>query len=494
MSLACCLVVTVPLLVTASGSGGARGVAFIGVYGKQKFFERGEPVSVYAGAFFPRYLCKKKIKFKLKDHANHKFKMKSMTTEAEGIVSSRHRNPYIGDIPNEVAFGPAKLKGKQNCGKILGHASDKVSLFIVNNTGPNPTATARATSVRLGEKTKLTFSIDAQEFVVRYLTLSVEYEVTPNEWRTIDVLGVDSPIVGPGNKSLEWRVDDSMPVGHYRFALDFKSQEFLPPSATADAYAEFLVGQGFGHTDLLVPIDGQLNPAGNLVVGSSFEHQLVEFDPGGDVVSTTEGFNEPKDVDFDDAGVAYVADAGEGIVVINGTSRTTIDSPEGFSRSGPVGISVTDLNGGRIWVADGSRVQAFSKTGQFQFIVEDPLKGPVDVTAAPDGTAWVADRDGATVFHLSNTGEVLGTLPAPGVTPLTVDMDADGRLWVGADRDEHGRTTAEVMVFDGSGNLITSFGDGLIAEATGIAVAGRAGDVYVIDRSEGEVVHLRMPL
>ena len=502
-TIALLLMVTLIVVPMAPAQG-----ASIGFFGKQKFFRKGDPVSVYASAFFPRSVCKKKIKFRIKDSEADKFRMRSLKTEPEGIFTSRQGSPYIGDVPNGAALGRARVRGKQKCGRILGSASDTRTIYIVRPGGRPTIQAATAPDVVGGEKTSLKLTINMDKWTLTYLTVGIEYEVLPGVWKQVDTVATSDLLIDGGTYNLPWRarLDTAAPAGRYRFNVSFKSQEF-GGSVVAQGFAEFSVAKEL--TGANAPLDGAISPTGQLIIADTAEDALLVYDDRDTLVTTytADGLSHPKDLDFGPDGKIYVADYDNKRIAILSPTGEYLDSyGEGESgpfsgRRGPDGIAV-DAASNRIYVADGSDrvVKIFpldSDTQTPQEIDIPEFDSPEDVAVASDGSIYVADDTAHKVFHLTSDGTLIGELGGDfGGPTRSVSIAPDGRIYVVAGQyvpTPTGHYEHEVWVFAPDGTLVDRLGRRLLTDTAGVIAAGRAGDVFVTEQTLGHLYRFRAP-
>lgn len=494
------MMVTLVILPIGTAEG-----AWIGFFGKQKFWKQGDPMSIYAGAFFPRYLCKKKIKFRLKDSAGHKFRMRSLKTEAEGIFTSRQGSPYIGDVPNEAVLGRARLRGRQKCGPVLGKASDTRTIYIALPGGRPTITAATAPDVIAGKKTELKLRISMMQWTLTYLTVGIDYEVLPGLWQQVDTVTTSDLIIEGGTYRLPWRakLDSAAPAGRYRFNVSFKDAEFQG-GVQVSGTAEFSVASEFAGADQ--PLDGALSPSDQLIVGDPGKDALLVYDERGRLVTTysAAGLLDPKDLDFGPDGKMYVADFGNKRIAILSPTGEYVDSYgelEAFSgRRGPDGIAV-DAASNRIYVADRSTGVVYifpldSDTQTPQEIEIPEFQSPQDVDVAADGSLYVADENANKVFHLTSSGTLIGELADFGGPARSVSVAQDGRIYVVAGQyvgTPTGHYEHEVWVFARDGTLVDRLGRALLRDTSGVVAAGIAGDVYVMEQNLGRLYRFRSP-
>ena len=487
--------ISVTVIVVSASAASAE---YIASWGRQKYWEKGDPIPLFGEHFISKKICSKSIKFRLKDADGEKFRLRSKS------ATSGYFSKNFGDVPGEAAFGRGSIRAKQKCGDPpLGiQASDKLKIIIGNPSAPPPEVTsAVAPNVQAGEAVRMRYESIQKDYSISYVTVTIQVELVPDVWIDVDVLGNDSPVVKGGSRTVKWSTKTTDPPGHYRFLIEYFNRRSWDRSETTSpeesATADFYLGRVFG-SDLVDPTDGAIDNDGNLVVADTEDDQLEVFNPTGSKLDEVSGiYNDPKDVAFDDAGRTYVAEFGtQDVAFTEGTAITRIDNDNwSGGRCSPVGLDVVP-DGSRIWVADSCSILAITRGGQQQLEVRNGIDDVDDVALASDGSVWAADAGADVLLHLSSTGTVLGTIE-PGLAVQTVDVDAAGRIWMGGEGvsgTDNPDQNGIVLVFNSDGTTLATFGLGLMDEATGIAVGGRAGNAYVIDRGEWQILHLRHPL
>ena len=484
--------------------------AWIGFYGAVQHYQRGEPIHVYAGAFFPRYLCTKKIKFRLKDSEGDKFRMKSLKTEAEGLLSSRNGETYIGDVPDGAAYGRAKIRGKQKCGQVLGSASDTKTIYILRPDGAPEVTVADAPDVISGETTEMHLRITMPKWTRTWLSVSIEYEVMPDVWKKVDTVLSTALLIDGGDYEIPWKakLGTGAPAGRYRFHVTFTRTEF-EGGIQEEAFAEFLVAEALPAADR--PLDGGVDGNGNMLVADTGENAILVYDDSGELVTTYGGadLEDPKDLDFGPDGKIYVADYSNGRIAVlspsgqfledRGAPIPGVDFSGAFCcRGGPDSVAV-DADAGVFYVASRGHgvVYVFplnSDTQDPEAIEIPEFDEPQDVAVAEDGTLYVADESAHKVFHLSQDGTLLGILGADfGGPARSVSIDADGRIYVVAGQPVDDHFEHEIWVFAEDGTFLTRLGRDLLRDTSGVEAAGAAGDVYVMEQNLGHVYRFRSP-
>jgi len=206
-------------------------------------------------------------------------------------------------------------------------------------------------------------------------------------------------------------------------------------------------------------------------------------------------FDEATALGIDPSGRVYVADAGQDVIVQlapDGTVHARHGGPgvQPGALDAPAAIDPT--NGLMLYVADAgnARVQRFAQS--FQFLealpVGPPSRAPVgpsydsrdmsptergtgtpiDVAVSPEDAVYVIDADYRQVLvwdDQRHTPRVIGGFNAGAgalVDPVALALGPDQRLFV-ADR---GRDA--IVVFDAFGNYVTTYADGLVAEAVSL--------------------------
>ena len=490
----------VVLLPTAPANG-----EWIAFFGEVKHYRRGDALNIYAGAYFPRWVCKKKIRFRLTDSSGEKFGMKSLETEAEGLVTSRHGSTYVGDVPGGAALGPAKLRGRQDCGNIVGTATDTIGLYILGGDGKPEVTAATARDVVGGDRTQLKLRFSMNKWSRAWLSVTIEYEVAPDVWTKVDTVTTTALLTDGGTYTIPWRarLDSAAPGGRYRFHATFTRTEF-EGGTVEEGFAEFSVAKPLPDAD--GPLDGAISPTGQLVVGDVGQNALLVYNDADRSVDAWGAgvLNEPKDLDFGPDGKIYVADYGNKRIAVLSSTGQFVDQygENAFTgRRGPDGIAV-DAASNRIYVADeDSRVVWIFPLDQDtqtpQKIDIPEFDSPEDVDVAADGSLYVADDTAQKVFHVSATGTLLGVLGADfGGPTRSVSVAPDGRIYVVAGQyvaTPTGHYEHEVWVFGADGSVLARTGRVLLRDTSGVIAAGAAGDVYVTEKTLGHVYRFRIP-
>jgi sugar lactone lactonase YvrE len=191
---------------------------------------------------------------------------------------------------------------------------------------------------------------------------------------------------------------------------------------------------------------------GRIAVADTHYFRVVFFDSEGHVLGTfgengngPGQFIYPADVEQDAEGNLYVAEYG-------GNDRVQKFTPDGeflleFGQPGTLPGEFQRASGlacydDTVYVSDvvNSRVQAFSRSGEFLRVVADAqtcgLDYPYDVTTGPDGTLYVAEFRPGRVSRFTLEGELVGHFGTTGRgenqfwTPWGVAVDSDGRILI----------------------------------------------------------------
>jgi hypothetical protein len=229
--------------------------------------------------------------------------------------------------------------------------------------------------------------------------------------------------------------------------------------------------------------------AGNVVVADTGNDRVAEYTTSGSLVWQTnpsgtanEGssapcgtkpgfpqFEQPRDAGVDASGNVYVADNGNGrIVVLNATTGKCLEKPFKMQGGGaPIGVTVSTTPAGQlVYVANGtaSQVQVFTTAGAFQRSIGSQggckIMNARDAAADSSGDIYVANYKGDDILEFSSSGTCV-------------------RSW-----GIHGKQD--------TGGVCNGNGDGTFANPYGVAVgtdpfidAGKPGEaVYVADSND----------
>jgi len=225
--------------------------------------------------------------------------------------------------------------------------------------------------------------------------------------------------------------------------------------------------------------------AGDVVVADTGNDRIAEYTPGGSLVWQTnpsnvanEGssapcgatpgfpqFEQPRDVGVDSSGNVYVADNGNGrIVVLNGTTGKCLQTPFKMNGGGaPIGVTVSTTSAGQfVYVANGtkSQIQVFSTSGAFQRTINPvgscTINRARDAAADMSGDIYVANYESNDVLEFNSTGSTCI------------------RTW-----GTHGKKS--------TGGVCNGNGDGTFANPYGVAVGT---DPYINGGSPGEAIYV----
>ena len=505
-------VAAIVVVAALPGTSAAKGVAHVEViYGTHFRHNDRETIFISHNGFFPPAYCRKKVKFWLYDGPGKKFylgKKKAYTKP----------DYFVKRLPDGAKAGRGKIKGKQNCGRVRGTASDTDRITIAAS-GPAPKLKSdRIVGGASGEKVTDQVNIDLTKWDFHFLTIRIEYELFPDVWQQVAVLGRDQLVQKPGGYEVPWRArvgGKPAPAGTYRFVFEFFRSEFgaaLGQSPRSTDTTEFQVHEVLGQTELTEPTDGKVNPAGEVVVADTSHNRLAIFDETGRLVREHGGseamLSAPKDVSFDSAGYQYVADTGnKRITKLAPTGQVVTTFGEAhYAFGGPVGIDITMTNGGRVYVVDGRSnpcVRIYDLSGaRIADVTYDPCNHPADVAAAADGSMWVADQNADQLFHFSPSGAFLGAADRTtggGVVPLgigyqsSVDVAPDGRLYLAARLSSPPVVElGGIVILTAGGSYMDHFARNDIGYAVGVVAAGLAGDFY-ITRRQDTTLRFRFP-
>jgi NHL repeat len=186
--------------------------------------------------------------------------------------------------------------------------------------------------------------------------------------------------------------------------------------------------------------------------------------------------------------VALEADA---IVGQEGTEPGQFSHPRGLSAAQDGSIFVADTSNHRIQHLTGTG-EVISVWGSFADLSAGEAPGgtfnePWDVAVAPDGTVYVADTWNHRIQHFTQDGQFLGMFGHFGQAdspdafwgPRAVVVDASGRIFVSDTGNKR------IVIFDAQGNPLSEVGTGGVGlgeldEPVGLAI-DNAGHLYVDD-------------
>ena len=178
--------------------------------------------------------------------------------------------------------------------------------------------------------------------------------------------------------------------------------------------------------------------AGNVVVADTGNDRVAEYTTSGSLVWQTnpsgtanEGssapcgtkpgfphFEQPRDVGVDSSGNVYVADNGNGrIVVLNAATGKCLVKPFKMVGNGaPIGVTVSTTTAGQfVYVANGtnSQVQVFTTSGSAVRTIASQgtckIQNARDAAADASGDIYVANYKGDDILEFSSTGTCIRT-------------------------------------------------------------------------------------
>ncbi len=199
----------------------------------------------------------------------------------------------------------------------------------------------------------------------------------------------------------------------------------------------------------------------NAIVVLDFKtREFHDFEPGGDVQ-----LMEPINLDFDDSGNMYVADARRGQILIFGPDGGFAGVIGKNSEFRPTGILIKSE---KIYFCDlkSNQVKVFSLSDRqpLASIPKDPVKeegklfSPTNLASDSEGNIYVSDTGAFRVQKYSPSGEYLLTVGSHGdaygqfARPKGIALDKQGNVFVVDAAFEN------VQVFDKAGKLLLFFG------------------------------------
>lgn len=274
--------------------------------------------------------------------------------------------------------------------------------------------------------------------------------------------------------------------------------------------------QSYGEGLLNRPHGIALGPDGRLYVADSGNHRIAIFDREGNLIQAfgayglapqSDAFNEPWDVAVGSDGTVYVADTwNHRIAAYDAEGRfraawgfegpSQIGSAQAFW--GPRGVTVDSE--GRVYVADtgNKRIMVFNRDGQFLRQIGGPgglqgeLDEPVGLDFGPDGLLYVADTWNQRVQVFSSDGLsvrewlVEAWFGQSNERPYLA-VDAQGTVYV-TDPD-----ASRVIVFNGMGEYLYSFGDYITIGLAGGILVDDEGHLYLSDTERGAILRYDIP-
>jgi DNA-binding CsgD family transcriptional regulator/DNA-binding beta-propeller fold protein YncE len=235
-------------------------------------------------------------------------------------------------------------------------------------------------------------------------------------------------------------------------------------------------------------------------------------------------FSRPQSVAVGDDGFIYVADTENFAikkidpkrriitVIAGGIARGDfVDGGDALSTpiGSPTGLAIAP--GGALFFANGDLIGRVDTDGTVHLVAAHPLRQPVAVALASDGTLFIADRAGNRVWRRSPGGDmavVAGTgdlgfggdgasaLDAQLDHPMAVASDAAGDVLIADEGNNRIRRvdalTNVITTIAGSAEIYGFGGDGgaadraLLSLPLGVAVAPN-GDVYISDTGNDRV-------
>ena len=221
------------------------------------------------------------------------------------------------------------------------------------------------------------------------------------------------------------------------------SQWSVPPAPVSAASYVATVG-GPGHAGMY-PSGAEVVPsgapnAGDIVVADTGNDRVAEYTPGGNLVWQTnpsqvanEGslaacganpgypqFEQPRDVGVDASGNVYVADNGNGrIVVLNGANGKCLIPPIKLHGGAAIGVTVSaTASGDLVYVANAPKndVMVFNTAGTLEQTLTSSgacvINRARDAAANSSGNVYVANYESNNILEFGTTGNCITTFGA----------------------------------------------------------------------------------
>ena len=231
-----------------------------------------------------------------------------------------------------------------------------------------------------------------------------------------------------------------MKPDYFRYLL---ATSFLFIGSICSALAFDLVYQNASSMEYAHPHDVVLSPDRRfLYVADNDNDRIAVLDPTSLELLGSFGSGQvsaPHDVVFDTAGRLLVADTGGNRIAIysvDGTKATLVDELKQSIRR-PEGVEVHP--NGRVYAtgAGSDNIVAY-QNGQVVAEMKG-LSSPHDVSAAPDGSLWIADSNNDRLVNVTEDLKIIRILQGEPYNfngPRYLDFDNAGRLYV-ADKYNH---------------------------------------------------------
>jgi DNA-binding beta-propeller fold protein YncE len=311
---------------------------------------------------------------------------------------------------------------------------------------------------------------------------------------------------------------------------------WIPPGGAREIVPSANLSPDRGALEPPVSVAPEPEPVAASPISLTLELESVWMEEG------YEALEEPRGIAVDSEGDVYIADRGAGLVLKYDANGELLASWDGTMEGGArfeepfdVAVGLED----QVYVLDSAarHVRAFDSDGMplSDFASLDGMYNPRGIGVGPSGDIYVADTGGGRVLRFSGSGELLGQYggggPMAGLIsqPTDVAVDSRGFLYIAdpnlgrvVQLDDRGLQRqgwaippantldgphltvgnlgevyltdpegGRLLVFDGSGNLVESFGStgpepGQFRKPIGVGV-GPDGDVYVADTGNRRV-------
>ena len=234
------------------------------------------------------------------------------------------------------------------------------------------------------------------------------------------------------------------------------------------------VGSGFSF-----PIAAAIDDAGNAYIADAGVPAVYKVAPGGTMTTVGSGYSEPFAVAVDGAGNVYVGDIGKVYMVTPAGVQTQLS----VSAALPQGLAVDGA--GNLYIANyqSPAVYKFTPSGT-RTTIGSGFFGPEGVAVDAAGNVFVVDEhysSGTGALYKITSGGTQTTIDSGLARPSAVAVDAAGNAYI---TDEGHSSLFEVS----SGGTQTTLANGF-GNPSGLAL-DKSGNLLVVDADNADVVEI----